>query len=223
MFEFVIVLANKPRFFYYNLKFLKINPEDGTMTNLSGAIVPGIYQGGNAKKITDDLKLSGDEILYIGDHIYGDVLRLKKDCNWRTALVVEELGEEVAGQAKSYPTEKQIAKAMFDKVELEAQCTELLCQRIDENTEQHDQKIADLQKQINQLDREVSHLLKEQHRWFNPYWDRVFRAGAEESFFAYQVERYACIYMEKLSDLFRYPPLSYFRANRRPLAHDIEQ
>ena len=223
LFEFVIVLANKPRFFYDNLKFLKINPEDGTMTNLSGAIVPGIYQGGNAKKITDDLKLSGDEILYIGDHIYGDVLRLKKDCNWRTALVVEELGEEVAGQAKSYPTEKQIAKAMFDKVELEAQCTELLCQRIDENTEQHDQKIADLQKQINQLDREVSHLLKEQHRWFNPYWDRVFRAGAEESFFAYQVERYACIYMEKLSDLFRYPPLSYFRANRRPLAHDIEQ
>ena len=101
LFEYVITLANKPRFFYDNLKFLQINPEDGTMTNTFGSIKPGVYQGGNAKKFTDDLHLNGDEILYIGDHIYGDILRLKKDCNWRTALVVEELGEEIAAQKKA--------------------------------------------------------------------------------------------------------------------------
>ncbi len=33
--------------------------------------------------------------------------------------------------------------------------------------------------------------------------------GAEESYFAYQVDRYACIYMEKLLDLFQCSPLSY--------------
>ena len=48
----------------------------------------------------------------------------------------------------------------------------------------------------------------------------MFRAGAEESYFAYQVDRFACIYMEKISDLLEHSPLTYFRANRRMLAHD---
>ncbi len=82
------------------------------MTNAHAALTPGIYQGGNAKKFTEQLNVRGDEILYIGDHIYGDILRLKKDCNWRTALVVEELGQEIAAQLKALPTEKKIAQAM---------------------------------------------------------------------------------------------------------------
>jgi len=101
IFEFIITLSSKPRFFYDKLPFLTVNPKDGTMTNFYGSIVPGIYQGGNAKQFTQDLHLEGDEILYIGDHIYGDILRLKKDCNWRTALVVEEIGAEVSAQAKT--------------------------------------------------------------------------------------------------------------------------
>ena len=222
LFEFVITQAVKPRFFYDNLKFLTINPADGSMTNLLGKIVPGVYQGGNAKQFTDDLQLTGDEILYIGDHIYGDVLRLKKDCNWRTALVVEELGEEIVAQLKALPIEKQIGEAMQVKVHLEEEYTQLCSQRIDEQTSQYDEVINDLQQKIAALDKDISHLLKEQHQWFNLFWDRVFRAGAEESFFAFQVERYACIYMEKLSDLLHYPPISYFRANRRVLAHDLE-
>lgn len=48
------------------------------MTNTMGPIVPGVYQGGNAKKFTEDLHVRGDEILYIGDHIYGDILKVKK-------------------------------------------------------------------------------------------------------------------------------------------------
>ena len=108
LFEYVITLANKPRFFYDNLKFLLINPDTGTMTNTFGSINPGVYQGGNAKQFTNDLELAGDEILYIGDHIYGDILRLKKDCNWRTALVVEELGNEVAAQKKRLLSSKTL-------------------------------------------------------------------------------------------------------------------
>jgi hypothetical protein len=47
------------------------------------------------------------------------------------------------------------------------------------------------------------------------------RAGNEESYFAYQLDRYACVYMEKLSDLTDLSPRTYFRAPRRPLAHEI--
>lgn len=75
-------------------------------------------------------------------------------------------------------------------------------------------------KKIAAIDLDISKLLQAQQLLFNPKWERIFRAGAEESYFAYQVERFACIYMEKLSDLLSLSPLTYFRANRRLLAHD---
>ena len=220
LFEYVITLANKPRFFYDNLKFLRINPDTGTMTNTFGRIKPGVYQGGNAKKFTDDLELAGDEILYIGDHIYGDILRLKKDCNWRTALVVEELGSEIDAQKKAFPIEQEIIANMAIKKTLEEQYITAHTQQINKKTTHSDITVHTLQTQIAVIDSKISKLLQEQQLFFNPKWERMFRAGAEESYFAYQVDRFACIYMEKLSDLLEHSPLTYFRANRRLLAHD---
>lgn len=213
LFEYVITLANKPRFFYDNLKFLLIDPDTGSMSNTFGSIHPGVYQGGNAKKFTDDLGLAGDEILYIGDHIYGDILRLKKDCNWRTALVVEELGQEVAAQKKARPIEHAIVTHLSAKKALEEQY-------ITQSAEKTNQALSDIQRNIATIDATISSLLQEQRLFFNHKWERIFRAGAEESYFAYQVDRFACIYMEKLSDLLKQSPLTYFRANKRLLAHD---
>lgn len=119
LFEYVITFANKPRFFYDDNRFLSIDPTNGTMSNINCGVLPGIYQGGNARKFTNDLNLKGDDILYIGDHIYGDILRLKKDCNWRTALVVEELGNEIATQKKIKPIEDEIAIHMHKKIQIE--------------------------------------------------------------------------------------------------------
>ena len=38
-------------------------------------------------------------MLYVGDHIYGDILRSKKTLGWRTMLVVPELETELEVQA----------------------------------------------------------------------------------------------------------------------------
>ncbi len=222
LFDFTITLSNKPRFFYDNMKFLKINLEQDNMTNFYGTIEPGVYQGGNAKKFTDDLSLNGDEILYIGDHIYGDILRLKKDCNWRTALVVEELGAEIIGQKKSAHIQKQISNYMNLKEELEKKLIDTQTILIQNKDKKIEQELNLIQQKIIELDNKISQLLIEERKYFNPVWGKVFRTGAEESYFANQVERYACIYMEKLSDLLELSPLSYFRANKRRLAHDTE-
>ncbi len=221
LFEYVITLANKPRFFYDKLKFLTVDPTTGTMTNLQGKITPGVYQGGCATKFTEDLEINGDEILYIGDHIYGDIVRLKKDCNWRTALVVEELGQEIDSQEKALLVEKKIVASMDVKKILEEKYLEFLTGDIEENSHKHETELHDLQKQISTIDAEISKLLKEEQKFYNDKWGRVFRAGAEESYFAHQVDRFACIYMEKLADLLQQSPLTYFRAHRRILAHDV--
>lgn len=222
LFEFVITLSSKPRFFYDDLKFFGVNPADGSLFNTYGPMTPGVYQGGNARKFTEDLKINGDEILYIGDHIYADILRLKKDCNWRTALIVEGLGVEIESQEKAFPIETQIMKAMDAKKILEQKNVELYTQSIDEASTQYDQQIEHIQNQIVALDKRITKLLKEEQAFYNPHWGRVFRAGAEETYFAYQVDRFACIYMEKLSDLLLQSPLTYFRANQRLLPHDVK-
>lgn len=103
LFEIVITFAQKPKFFYGDYRFLKIDPQTGLMSNFDSKLGGGIYQGGNAAKFTKDLNLQGDEILYVGDHIYGDILRLKKDCNWRTAMVIEELSQEISANEKATP------------------------------------------------------------------------------------------------------------------------
>ena len=37
----------------------------------------------------------GKDVLYIGDHIFGDILKSKKIKGWRTFLVVPELAPEL--------------------------------------------------------------------------------------------------------------------------------
>lgn len=223
VFEYVITLAVKPRFFYDNQKFLRVDPKDGAMHNWYGPIEPGIYQGGGAKAFTQALHARGDEILYVGDHIYGDIVRLKKDCNWRTALVVEELGAEIAGQVQAQPIDRKIEALMREKIDIENRHTQLATEILFETKPQQDDVLKKMQEDIQQIDAQLSSHIQEQQKQFNLQWGRIFRAGAEESYFAYQVERYACIYMEKLSDLFQESPIRYFRAHRRILPHDIEK
>ena len=46
---------------------------------------------------------SGESVLYVGDHLYSDVLRSKRTLGWRTALIVPELDDEI----KAYKEEKE--------------------------------------------------------------------------------------------------------------------
>src|SRR3954467_13044616 len=104
------------------------------MSNREKKLEPGIYQGGSANVFTTDLGAEADEILYIGDHIYGDILRLKKDCAWRTALVVEELGDEMAKERKALPIMDKINKLMEKKLPLEIKLDDLISEQIEKGS-----------------------------------------------------------------------------------------
>ncbi len=219
LFEIVVTFAHKPKFFYERQNFLKVNPNDGTMSNMDEPLKHGIYQGGNAFKFTEDFDLEGDEILYIGDHIYGDILRLKKDCNWRTAMVLEELQYELENNTKAEPTVLDIEKLMAKKEPMEEKLTLLMTEKT-ENPNLDEKEIETLQDVISGIDAQISQLIKKQQSLYNPQWGQLMRSGNEESYLAYQVERYACVYMSKLSELLTLSPRTYFRAPRRPLSHE---
>jgi HAD superfamily 5'-nucleotidase-like hydrolase len=221
LFEIVVTFAQKPRYFYDNLKYLKIKPDDGSMVNHNDRLSAGVYQGGSAQVFTADFDLQGDEILYIGDHIYGDILRLKKDAGWRTAMVIDELDHELSANAAASPINAEIESLMHTKEPMEDELTQLMTLKAGSKVKP-DEAITDaLQDKIAEIDSQISSLIRQQQALFNSHWGPLMRSGNEESYFAYQVDRYACVYMPKLSDLLALSPRTYFRAPRRPLAHEI--
>lgn len=50
---------------------------------------------GSSDVVCDLLGVKGKDILYMGDHIFGDILKSKKRQGWRTFLVVPELAREL--------------------------------------------------------------------------------------------------------------------------------
>ncbi len=221
LFEVTVTLASKPRFFTIKTPFLAIDPTTGHMKNAEGKITKGIYQGGFAGQLQKDLGLDGDEILYLGDHIYGDVVSIKKTFNWRTALVLDPLKEEIDAIRKSAPIQIEIDKQMAIKESLEHKLNDIDIRKNELHEDVSKEELNSLFAEIDKVNAAISELLEQHKKFFNPYWGEMMRAGLEESRFADQVEKYACIYMTKVADLISYSPRTYFRPFRRTLPHEL--
>mgnify|MGYP005637166155 CR=1 FL=1 len=220
VFELVITLSQKPGFFTRHNGFLRIDPLNGTMTNHHGKLRAGIYQGGSADYLQEDLALEGDEILYLGDHIYGDVVAIKKTCNWRTALVIDPLEPEIRGLNETSEKRSKIEELMLEKRVYELRLDDL---DLPKGREQSVETRAEVQKLFSEMDKinqQISELIKETTSSFNPYWGEMMRAGVEESRLSDQVEKYACLYMARVSDFTAHHPRTYFRPVRRTLPHE---
>ena len=220
LFEITTTLTCKPRFFTERNSYLKIDIDSEMMLNHDGPLVPGIYQGGSAEKLQTYLDMEEDEILYLGDHIYGDVVQLKKSINWRTGLILEPLIEEVASIKESTSIQNQIDELMEKKEDLELALNDLDLKKREEGGDVDKEKINKYFAQIEVINSKISELLEEYRKHFNPHWGQMMRAGQEESRFADQVEKYACIYMAKVADLLAYSPKTYFRPAKRVLPHE---
>lgn len=225
VFDIVITLADKPKFFERPGRFLSVDPETGLMSNHEKPITDGVYQGGWYRQLQHDLGIEGNEILYIGDHIYGDVVSIKKQCSWRTALVLGDLEEELKGLRKSHEIQCRIDALMAEKAEFEKEINTLDIARYTKTdgavTVAHNRQVNNLYKKMDQINGEITDLIYAYRKCFNPYWGEILRAGSEESLYAEQVEEYACIYMTKVSDLADYSPRTYFRPIKRIMPHEL--
>jgi hypothetical protein len=95
-FDVIIVGGNKPSFLTDEgkLPLLRVDSSSGKLENIDNIPAPDmvdaflaagkVFQGGNAQILHTLLKLSsGDRLLYVGDHVYADVMRSKRVLGWR--------------------------------------------------------------------------------------------------------------------------------------------
>ncbi|KIZ07124.1 hypothetical protein MNEG_0828 [Monoraphidium neglectum] len=116
LFDMVIVMARKPDFFSYNMSLYEVVTEDGLMRPVLAAKRGGLYCGGSARMVEKALGVEGDDILYVGDHIYTDAALAKINFRWRTALILRELEEEVDALARGRPHRAKLKELMAKKV-----------------------------------------------------------------------------------------------------------
>ena len=242
-FEHVLVGAGKPGFFVGSQPFYQVMTDTGLLRLENGGLKPlSVYQGGNAVLFQKLADYRGDEILFVGDHLYGDIIRSKDSVNWRTLLIVEELGTELA----KLELLKESLELIMQKLQDREECDEELqvirsrkrhqarqaekAKAIGEGKKAHyllkeSDKLTgredELQLQLEQLDLQVKALLQEREAQVHPVWGELMKVGLERSRFADQVADYACIYTSSVTNLRFYSPFKRFTSTHDLLPHDL--
>ena len=243
-FDWVVVGAQKPRFFVDARAFQEIDRAGKAVGGPKPTPQRGrIYADGNQLGLQDALGVHADEVLYVGDHIYGDIVRSKRSSGWRTALIVSELEHDLAVRqsgrvvlqeieslhdirfqlAEDISTQRHLARILqrMDAQELvrgglaEAEAVRLL-----------EETRAEVRSRLDRMRRyqeETYDTLKRRRRevdtGFNPYWGSLFSERQDTSRFGAQVEDYACVYTSRVTNFLYVSPSRYFHSPHGSLPH----
>jgi HAD superfamily 5'-nucleotidase-like hydrolase len=231
LFEIVVVSSAKPGFFTSsNPLYRVVDEERGLLAPHSGPLVSGgVFYGGNAQLLEESLGLTGDEILYVGDHLYGDVHYSKALRRWRTALILQELEAEIKALAEFEPTQARLSELIDQREALETQlgAQQLARLRAAEGYalplgpgEDQLASISETEARLTELNESLAPLKDQAGRVQNEDWGTLTRAKQDKSLFFRQIERYADIYTSRVSNLLFPGPYATFRMGRLPLPHD---
>ncbi|KAL3840305.1 hypothetical protein ACJIZ3_024896 [Penstemon smallii] len=187
-----------------------------------------VFQGGNVGHLHKLLAIeSSSQVLYVGDHIYGDILRSKKVLGWRTMLVVPELEKEVELLWIVRDTRKELQKMRNERDHIEDQIHHLKWSlRFDSlnavNKKEQLAEIEKLQSQREQVRCSHQQAQRECHQKFHKVWGQLMKTGYQNSRFAHQVERFACLYTSQVSNLSLYSPNKYYRPSEDFMPHEFD-
>jgi HAD superfamily 5'-nucleotidase-like hydrolase len=241
-FDIVIVGGSKPAFFTDRRAFVELDPSTGApMAQAPKGLHRGhVYQAGNLIEFEALSGFAGDKVLYIGDHIYGDILRAKKSSVWRTAMIVQELEDEIALSENMAPRLRELDELDRKRRNLDAEVDyqQLLLRSLQrfeetggavgpnasviENAKRLAKKILDeLRANLRETSDRYDQLEDEVDAAYNRRWGPLFKEGNENSRFGEQVEDYACLYTSRVSNFLSYSPLRYFRAPRDKMPHEM--
>jgi 5'-nucleotidase len=231
LFDYTIVSAKKPDFFTHETPFFEVVDEKGLLRPEVRTLKQGgVYYGGSAKALERQLGISGDQILYVGDHMFGDVKVTKSVLRWRTALVLREIEEEIAAQVGFASHEGELAAHMRTKEAIEAElCSvRLKVQRVargygpkpSETLEVLERRANELRAELEKLDEKIAPIAQSSTALSHPLWGPLMRTGNDKSHLAFQVERYADVYTSKVSNFLAATPFVYLRSARGTLPHD---
>ncbi|CAM9384432.1 unnamed protein product, partial [Hapterophycus canaliculatus] len=149
-----------------------------------------VFQGGNWLHLHDLLSLSsGDQLLYVGDHMFADILRSKRTLGWRTCLIVPELESEMNANRENRELRCACRSAAMEvnmlrtlQYDLDSKLDDVRLQAMKDGPESPSAvELAELEEeqvQLKSLLRDDGLLL---HSKFHPDWGQLFKSGYQDS------------------------------------------
>jgi HAD superfamily 5'-nucleotidase-like hydrolase len=240
LFDVIITGSCKPAFIIDKYRpMYRCDVKTGQLTNTEGPYeeTPEEYlsrgksfQGGNYTHLHSILGVStGTQVLYVGDHIYSDIVRSKRTLGWRTMLIIPELEDEV--NHLNHPDIKLLSETIdakrlrrdevdewIDSLERELvyHTATLSPERRAKITRERDQARLEMEAMRSDIIGDVEKM----HKTFHPIWGQLFKTGPQNSRFAEQVENYACLYTSKVTNIEHVSPDFYWRAMPDLMPHD---
>lgn len=238
-FDVVVTGAAKPAFFSERRPLWVLGP-DGTRLGEATSLERGRwYEGGDLAGFERLMGISGSRILYVGDHIYGDILRSKKSSLWRTCMVVDELERELSWIERNQEVLEELGRLeelrvrVEDEIALHRSALNVLDRRLDRDVvdgpdrarldaerRAKKQELELLRRACREADERIEMLERQLEGGLNPHWGLTFKEGNENSRFGEQIEVYACIYTSRPSNFVFYSPMHYFRSPRAAMPHE---
>jgi 5'-nucleotidase len=230
-FDAVVVAAQKPNWFREGRALMERDRD--TLKEVGGKIDRGrIYEGGNLAEFERLLGIRGSSVLYVGDHIYGDILRSKKESTWRTAMIIQELGAELAAHTSCAPRFARLRELEASRARLEDELRfyqqrfrayPKLPANATSSLERARIKraLASIRDELRAIEQEHQTVAEKVDAAFHPYWGSLLKEAGDRSSFGVQVATYADVYMRSVSSLRHYSPLQHFRSPRDLMPHEL--
>jgi 5'-nucleotidase len=230
-FDAVVVAAQKPNWFREGRVLMERDRD--MLKDVAGKIDRGrIYEGGNLAEFERLLGIRGSSVLYVGDHIYGDILRSKKESTWRTAMIIQELGAELSAHTSCAPRFARLRALESSRARLEdelrfyqqrfrgypklpADATRSL------ERARIKRAMATIRDELRAIELEHQGVGEKVDAAFHPYWGSLLKEAGDRSSFGVQVATYADVYMRSVSSLRHYSPLQHFRSPRDLMPHEL--
>jgi len=232
-FEFVICSAGKPRFFQDGRPLMERDGE--VLRPVRDKLERGkVYEGGNLEEFERLVGMRSSSVLYVGDHIYGDILRSKKESSWHTLMVIQEMDEEIAAYeacADDLGRQRALDEAR-NKLEDELrfhqgrikELTRVPAAQVGEEENERTRSKRALERvrgELRSLTAEYDMLAERISQRFHPYWGPLLKEQNEMSSFGLQVDLYADIYTRRVSCLRAYSPQQYFHSPYDLMPHEL--
>ena len=243
LFDIVVVEARKPGFFRKTKPFVELDDEGHPQGEVTVPEWGKVYSGGSRENLMELLDCPGEQVIYVGDHIYGDVVSSKLTSTWRTALVVRELEEEIRVRRRLSSQERHLRVLRAELSDFGQRMDDLqdvlaLYQRLAKTSpktgdavdeSEHARSLANLQHELasarsehKAMRQHAARLQRRVSRAINSYWGSLFKQGGNKSLFGSQVDDFACVYTSRVTNFLHYGSNHYFRVLHDAMMHETE-
>ena len=236
LFDLVIVAAGKPDFFRQERAFIELDPGGRPVAETEVPEWGGAYSGGCLEGLMKRIGLPGEQVLYVGDHIYGDAVTSKQESTWRIALIVRELEAEIRARlalgdrGQRHLTLMRELGALGHELDHARDQVELGRLLAANGTPVDAGELAAWRKRFASVRRRhlrgLEQLADSAERLdaaYHPYWGSLFKQGTSKTRFAAQLDSYACLYTARARNFAFYGSQHYYRVARDPMMHELEE